>query len=241
MPDKKKPTLSAKPKDNLKLSKDENIYNHIYTAIVEHNLAPDTKLPEDALAASFNVSRTIIRKVLLSLSHEGLVTSSPKRVARVTHPTIQEGKEVFQARRLIEVASIRLIITKLNKTNLAELCNINSLQIDAQNSNDMKSAIRLSGDFHKALILVSGNNSLYEYLRSLISRSSLIVAVYGSTQVNEPSCQGHTELLELLADNKFEESQTWMDSHLRDIESSINFNPIDNSTPDFKELFSDLT
>ncbi len=228
-------------KNNKILSKDEEIYQHIYTAIVEHNLGPDTKLPEDALAETFNVSRTIIRKVLLGLSHDGLVTSSPKRVARVSHPTIQEGKEVFEARRLIEVAAIPLIVANLNQTSLEELHSINTRQIDAQNGNDVKSAIRLSGNFHKTLISVTGNNSLYEYLRSLISRSSLIVAVYGSTQINLPSCQGHTELLDLLAANKTEDSQTWMDSHLHDIESSLNFNHVDETAPDFKKLFSDLS
>lgn len=225
-------------KDNNILSKDEEIYKHIYTAIVEHNLGPDTKLPEDALAETFNVSRTIIRKVLLGLSHDGLVTSSPKRVARVAHPSIQEGKEVFEARRLVEVAAIPLIITNLNKAYLEELHAINTSQIAAQNANDVKSAIRLSGDFHKTLISVTGNNSLYEYLRSLISQSSLIVAVYGSTQINLPSCQGHTELLDLLAANKTEDSQAWMESHLHDIESSLNFNPVDEKAPDFKQLFS---
>ncbi len=108
-----------------KLTKDEEIYKQIYNAIVDHQLAPDTKLPEDALAESFNVSRTIIRKVLLGLSHEGLVTTAPKRGARVAKPTIQEGKEVFEARRIIEVAALPLVIEKVNNAQLVKLLDLN--------------------------------------------------------------------------------------------------------------------
>ena len=44
--------------------KDEAIYQALMTAIVEHQLPPGSKLPEEALAEVFGVSRTGIRKVL---------------------------------------------------------------------------------------------------------------------------------------------------------------------------------
>ena len=221
-----------------KLTKDEEIYKQIYNAIVDHQLAPDTKLPEDALAESFNVSRTIIRKVLLGLSHEGLVTTAPKRGARVAKPTIQEGKEVFEARRIIEVAALPLVIEKVNNAQLVKLLDLNKQQITAQQEQNLKRAIRLSGEFHLALILTSENNSLYEYLRKLISRSSLIVAVYGSKQQNLPSCVGHSELLELISQKNVDQSQKWMDKHLIEIEESLDFSEPSKASPDFKEMFS---
>jgi len=221
-----------------KLTKDEEIYQQIYTAIVDHQLAPDTKLPEDALAESFNVSRTIIRKVLLGLSHEGLVTTAPKRGARVAHPSIQEGKEVFEARRIIEVATLPVVIRNINKASLKQLKGLNDRQLAAQKTQDLKKAIRLSGDFHLELILTSKNNSLYDYLRKLISRSSLIVAVYGSKQQHLPSCQGHSELLDLISQKNIEQSQKWMNDHLVDIEASLDFSEPNKGSPNFKELFS---
>ena len=41
---------------------------------------------------------------------------------------------------------------------------------------------------------VSEKTSLYEYLRSLISLSSLIVAIHESKQQHQSSCQGHSEI-----------------------------------------------
>lgn len=48
--------------------KDESIYQALMTAIVEHQLPPGSKLPEEALAEVFAVSRTGIRKVLQRLA-----------------------------------------------------------------------------------------------------------------------------------------------------------------------------
>jgi DNA-binding GntR family transcriptional regulator len=221
-----------------KLTRDEEIYQQIYTAIVEQHLVPDTKLPEDALAETFNVSTTIIRKVLLGLAHEGLVATAPKKGARVAHPSIQEGKEIFEARRVIEVAALPMVIEKIDASQLEQILELNKQQRAAQQAQDLKTAIHLSGEFHMALIRITGNNSLYEYLRSLISRSSLIVAVYGSTQQHLPSCQGHSELLELIAQHDVGKSQAWMNEHLHDVEASLDFSESGKSAPDFKELFS---
>lgn len=59
--------------------KDESIYQALMTAIVEHQLPPGSKLPEEALAEVFAVSRTGIRKVLQRLAAVQLVTLTPKR------------------------------------------------------------------------------------------------------------------------------------------------------------------
>ena len=230
--------ISNKTDNTEKLTKDEKIYQQIYTAIVDHQLAPDTKLPEDALAESFNVSRTIIRKVLLGLSHEGLVTTAPKRGARVAHPSIQEGKEIFEARRLIEVAALPIIIEKIDAASLKHLKDLNDRQRSAQQALDFKKAIRLSGEFHLALMLASENISLYEYLRRLVSRSSLIVAIYGSKQQQEPSCQGHSELLNFISKKDIKNSKKWMNDHLIDVEGSLDFTEPNKGNPNFKELFS---
>lgn len=68
--------------------KDESIYQALMTAIVEHQLPPGSKLPEEALAEVFAVSRTGIRKVLQRLAAVQLVTLTPKRGAHVTSPSV---------------------------------------------------------------------------------------------------------------------------------------------------------
>lgn len=218
-------------------TKDAEIYRNIYAAIVDHRLAPGTKLAEDALAETFGVSRTIIRKVLQNLTHDGLVTTAPNRGSRVAHPTAKEGKEVFASRRLVEVAALPLVIENLTSEQLKELKVLDEAQKSAQVAFDQHNAIRLSGDFHAAIIAITDNKILIEFIRNLISQSSLIVAVYGSTKQNLPSCIGHSELLELLEAGKVVESQAWMDQHLQDIEAGLEFVPTKTEDINFGKIF----
>lgn len=221
-------------------SQDGDIYTSIYTAIVEHYIAPGTKLPEDALADSFHVSRTIIRKVLSNLAHDGLVTSAPKRGARVAQPTVEEAKEVFEARRILEVATIPLIADMMTERDIKRLRKQVQEQKKAELAQDPRRAIRLSGQFHKALIAIIGNTRLNEFLRNLISRSSLIIAVYGSTKGDTRSCQDHDDLLDLFEANKTDECARWMEDHLRDVEATLDFGTNTVEALDFAQVFGEI-
>jgi len=218
-------------------SKDTEIYQSIYDAIVEHRLAPGSKLPEDSLAETFGVSRTIIRKVLLNLTHGGLVTSKPNHGSRVAHPTAKEGKEVFASRRIVEVAALPLVIENLTKEQLEELKAIDKAEKSAQAGFDQHKAIKLSGQFHEAIIAVTDNKILIEFVRNLISQSSLIVAVYGSNQPQRTSCQGHTDLLSLMQAGDINKSQQWMDDHLRNVEGTLEFSTEKTDVINFSKVF----
>ena len=218
-------------------TKDIQIYQSISDAILGYRLAPGAKLPEDSLAETFGVSRTIIRKVLLNLTHSGLVTSTPNRGSRVAHPTAKEGKEVFASRRLVEVAAIPLVIENLTDETLKELKTLDKAQKSAQVASDHHNAIQLSGKFHESIIAVTDNKILTEFVRNLISQSSLIVAVYGSTQPLLSSCIGHSELLDLIEAKQVSESQEWMDTHLQEVEATLEFTPKKDDAINFSKVF----
>ncbi|TXI26088.1 MAG: GntR family transcriptional regulator, partial [Ottowia sp.] len=90
----------------------DEIYERIYIAILEHRLHPGTKLGEDRLAKIFDVSRARVREVLNRLAHEQIVELYPQRGAFVAKPTPQQAMDVFEARRLIEPALVRRLIAR---------------------------------------------------------------------------------------------------------------------------------
>lgn len=57
---------------------------------------------EDELADIYGVSRTIIRSALQTLAHLNLVKIHRNRGAFVSQPSVQEAREVFEARELLE-------------------------------------------------------------------------------------------------------------------------------------------
>lgn len=57
----------------------DEIAEKISAAILEHRLAPGTKLGEDRLAAIFATSRAKVREVLARLAHEQIVELVPQK------------------------------------------------------------------------------------------------------------------------------------------------------------------
>ncbi|KPW85548.1 transcriptional regulator, GntR family [Pseudomonas congelans] len=217
--------------------RDEQIYQHVLEAIVEHRLAPGTRLPEDALAEVFEISRTGIRKVLQRLALERLVTLRPKRGAEVAQPSAQEAQDVLGARQLIEPALMADIATRVGGQRLEALRALCAQEHEAQHAGRHSEAIQLSARFHVQLSALAGNQVLTEQVAQLTTRSSLIVAVYGSRRSVGCECGQHVDLLTLLESGQGEQAREWMAEHLRRIRASLNVDAPVSETVDFHSIF----
>ena len=94
-------------------TQDDIVYAHIFEAILEQRLAPGTKLSEEALGEIFGVSRTIIRRALSRLAHESVVLLRPNRGAVVASPTVEEARQVFFSRRLVELMGGEMAVSSV--------------------------------------------------------------------------------------------------------------------------------
>jgi DNA-binding GntR family transcriptional regulator len=89
------------------------IVESITTAIVERRLMPGTKLAEQKLADIFGVSRTLVRQALNQLSRDRLVTLEPARGAFVAKPSVEEARQVFEVRAMLEAAMVRSLRARI--------------------------------------------------------------------------------------------------------------------------------
>lgn len=198
------------------------IYEKILAAIFDHRLPPGTKLGEERLAAIFSVSRARIRRVLPRLAHEGVVTLEPNRGAFVAEPTVEEVRDVFEARRLIEPGIVeqvvrhperRAIITRLRQHVAAER--------RARAAGDTRSIVRLSGEFHMLLAELAGNTVLARVMRELATRTCLAIALYDKPSI--PSCLAdeHITLVDALAAGNTPRATRLMIQHLDHVEANL--------------------
>ena len=97
------------------------IVESITTAIVERRLMPGTKLAEQKIADIFKVSRTIVRQALNRLSRDKLVTLEPARGARVAEPSVEEARQVFEVRHMLESAVVRRLAASITPEQVARL------------------------------------------------------------------------------------------------------------------------
>lgn len=217
----------------------ERVCNAIYQAIFERRLEPNTRLVESQLAKVLSTSRSNVRQSLLLLAQRKLVKVSPNKGAVVAEPTRSEAIEVFAARRCIEREIIHLVNQRCKPENLEALHAHLQEEQKARESHDHFELIRATGEFHLILAEIAGNETLLDFLKQLIARSSLILEKFESN--GNKTCQEneHLKMVELLADGTEEELLKLMDHHLSNIEQVLYFKKKAKPT-DLSEVFAPI-
>ena len=192
-------------------------------AIVEHRLQPGTKLAEQKLADHFGVSRTLVRQALFQLVQKHLVRMEPARGAFVAAPTVEEARQVFQVRRLLEAEVVREFIRKVTPARLKALREHIAQEKAAIGREDASERQQLLGDFHVRIAELADNTVLAQILRDLVSRSSLITLMYQRDSFAAHSQEEHVELVKALAAKDEKRAVKLMEEHLLHVEESLAF------------------
>jgi DNA-binding GntR family transcriptional regulator len=197
------------------------IVNALTRAIVEHRLHPGTKLAEQKLADHFGVSRTLVRQALFQLVQKRLIRMEPSRGAFVATPSSEEARQVFAARRMIELEMTRTFVRELTPQRLKALQEHVAQERAAVERGDVPGRTELLGDFHVRMAQLLGNQVLAQLLSELISRCALITLMYQSNRAAEHSADEHTEILKAMEDRDEVRAVRLMDEHLRHVESNL--------------------
>ncbi len=193
-------------------------YNALRQAIIDQQLRPGTKLPEDEIGASFGISRTLVREALARLHSEGLVETGGKRTATVARPSLDEAREIFEVRRCLERQVVRLVIDHW-QPSFGSALEGHVREEMAATASDPAVAIRLAGEFHLKLAEMAGNRLLLRYLTEVVSRCSLILAVYGRPHSSECAVNEHQEIIAALRTGDAERAVALMDEHVGSVEA----------------------
>ena len=204
----------------------QRIADSITTAIVERRLMPGTKLAEQKIADVFKVSRTLVRQALMQLSRDKLITLEPARGARVAEPGIEEARQVFDARNLLEAAMIKRAASELTLAQIAELRAHLRAEADAvKRSTDVPGRTRLLADFHVVIARMLGNEVLADMLGDLVSRCSLIALMYQSAHSAEHSFDEHVAIVDALEKRDARAAVKLMEAHLHNVERNLQLDP----------------
>jgi DNA-binding GntR family transcriptional regulator len=216
---------AVKAKGNAPLAARESeqatLYAKIHAAIVERRILPGVRLVEDQLAEVFDVSRMRIRAVLQSLAHDKLVTLHRNRGAVVAYPSVREAKEVFAARRLIEVALAADIVAKADSKALQRLKMHVKREKQGEARLNRALELKISHDFHTLLAEITGNRVVVDFLRELMTQSLLITAIYERPDVGSCSHQAHAQLIRFIERGDAHGLAQAMRQHLEEIEGDL--------------------
>ncbi|PLK48089.1 GntR family transcriptional regulator [Uliginosibacterium sp. TH139] len=214
------------------------IAERITNAVMEHRLPPGVKLAEERLAEAFKVSRTKVRHALTVLAKEGLVTLYPNRGAFVASPSVQDARELFATRRLLEPEVVRKVIDRAGKAELRRLRAHIAKESEARLANDRRALIKLSGEFHMLLAKLSGNPYISKLMDELCPLTCLIIALYDSPQT--PACpeDEHIRIVEAIELKDEATAVSLMLHHLQHVENELKLSVDEKVDIDWEKMFA---
>ena len=215
-------------------SSTQQIVEKVWLSIAERRLRPGVQLKEEQLAAIFNVSRARIRQALTVLERDGLVTIIPNRGAFVSKPSVEEARDVFFVRRTVERCVVERLCKSVSKADLKRLREHVAKERVANTQDVTTDIIKLSGGFHLLLAETVGSDFLFTTMRDLISRSSLITAVYRNTNRFNCGPDEHAEIVDAIAANDAEKAVHLMAHHLDHVESELDLSEIRDLSRDLR-------
>ncbi len=216
---------------------EEEIVERIFEAIIDQRLPPGTKLSEAALCEAFGVGRMRIRQSFLLLASREVVDLLPNRGAFVASPSAEQAREVFEARLMIEPNVTRLAVERATDADLSSLERHLRLEHEAHHNNKRRDAIRLSGQFHVLLAEIADNAVTLRMVKELVTRTSLIIGLFGSPGVSNCRDEDHDEIFSAFRSRDSETASRLMSQHLHSIQDHLELNGPAEATSDLVAIF----
>lgn len=204
------------------MSADEaTIHRVLSDALLSARIAPGSPLREVALAEVFGVSRERMRKVLQRLGAERLLDLIPNRGAFAGAPTLDQAREVYEARRILEGGIVGHLAQTLDEPTSRALSEHLAQEQAAVAAGDRAASIRLSGEFHLQLAAATGNALVQRELQHLVSRTSMLVALFEPARSMRCACEEHAGILSALQAGDSSRAMKEMQQHLALIETRL--------------------
>jgi DNA-binding GntR family transcriptional regulator len=205
-------------KDNATLK--DLAYKAIKSQIISASIKPGERLNEEEISKAMNTSRGPIREALIQLEKEGFVEIIPRKGAKVTNISIQEVKDIFEARELIELYAIDKSFDSIDHSRIKYFEDAfmkYSKGLIAEES--ILDYLPIGRDFHSAITEHCGNTKLLEILNKLREQIKwyMSYAVQGNTlEISE-----HLKIIEAIKKKDKNLVIMHLRNHLERVKKSI--------------------
>jgi DNA-binding GntR family transcriptional regulator len=199
-------------------SRSRDAYDLIRREIVGAKIAPGDVVSESEWANRLGMSRTPIREALSRLVQEGLVERVPNRGTFVRDASLEDLREIFQLRVVLEALAAEEAVRRVSdeeiaKTEAAWVAQARSLE--AGLTPDYETIGRLDNALHMMIVNHSSNMRLRMFMQGLsqeVLRYQLLTArLLGD--VNDTMTQ-HLTLIRLLEDRDADRLAKGLKEHI---------------------------
>ena len=186
--------------------------------IAAGQLAPGSKLSEEALGEALGVSRNTLREAFSALAAEHVVTRIPNRGVYVARPSSADIREIYRVRRYLEPAALAWS-SSTDFTTLRAAVERARVARDARSAAGMADA---NQDFHAGVVELAGSERLTLLMRQVLAEMRLVF----HSMVNEPAfhapyVEDNARIVLLLEGGKRDEAGELLTDYLRRAEEQL--------------------
>ena len=188
---------------------------HLRAEIVTGRLPPGEALPEARIGELLGVSRAPVREALTLLEREGLVAFDRRGTARVCVLGLDDVKELGLMRFALEPVAARLACERWKHGGYGIEANVQKLN----RAKTLGDVTRLDVEFHRLILLASGNRRLLLAWEELAGQFLLVMTRFHQTieqrtrKVRESTHRCNVELVAGLASGDPARAETLAREH----------------------------
>ena len=172
-------------------------------------------LRQDALAAELGVSRIPVREALRQLEAEGLVTFSPHVGAVVSTLSLNEIRELFELRALLESEVLRRAVAHMHQEDLERAAAVLGEYRTAFRRGDVAAWGKLNWEFHAALLRPAGQPLTMGILQTLHNQSDRYTRLQLTlTHGEDRAREEHSAILEAVQECETQHACALLTSHI---------------------------
>ena len=179
-----------------RVSLPEAIANDLRERILNGEFQEGEVVRQEALALEYDVSRMPVRDALKLLDAEGLVQMAANRGATVVRHSLDEIREIFDLRSLLEVDLFRASIPNLSASDLEHAEALLARMDASYEEGDVSRWGALNQEYHSALYSAARRSITTDLLKGLSAHADRYVRLHLSVmERREPAKREHRDLL----------------------------------------------
>lgn len=195
----------------------EQVLQHVRSEIISGQTGPGKMYSVPTLASDLGVSTTPVREALLELARNGLIEPMRNRGFKVVEPTVQELRDLFDMRELLEVRAAEIVAAAPKAKK--KLSGLTALADDikaAVAADDVPGYLAADRRFHEAFIAAAGNVLLTEMAMALRDKMRLYgISSRAGMERQAASVEEHYRLVALAQAGDVPAIRTLLTQHIR--------------------------
>ena len=183
-------------------------------AFVAGDLRPGQRVGQEEIAERLGVSLAPVREALAALEQEGQLTYKPRRGYFVTELRLEDLREIYELRALLEDRAVRRAAPLLDEDALQRVELAAGEVVEAAAAGDVAAELAANRRFHFALLDAPGQAHTLRLIRQLWDSTETYRALYyNSPRERTEAVRAHERIVAALRDGDADRLVAELDAH----------------------------